>query len=404
MGMSERIDRVLDDLVKSGAAPGVVAMVVNDQGPLYSGAAGTKGVGRSEPMTVDTIFWYASMTKALVAAGAMQLVEQGRLKLDEPASDILPELAAVKVLDGFEADGAPKLRPAKRPITPRQLLTHTAGYGYNWANGVILRYLEKYELPDLIHCKRRSLEQPLLSDPGDRWEYGISIDWVGQLIEAVSGQSLRDYLRKNLFDPLGMDHTDFIQTAEQKARRATVHQKHPDGTIVPISGHEVAQDPEFFMGGGGLCGVPADYAAFVQMMLAGGRSNSGETVLKPETVALMGQNHIAPLEAGVIKIAMANLSHDVDFFPGQRQGWGLSFLINLERSAEGRSPGSLSWGGLANTYFWIDPTLKIGGLIMTQVIPFADPANLGAFRAFERAIDEELTSAKAALSLGPASR
>ena len=396
MGMSERIDRVLDDLVKSGAAPGVVAMVVNDRGPLYSGAAGTKGVGRSEPMTVDTIFWYASMTKALVAAGAMQLVEQGRLKLDEPASDVLPELASVQVLDGFEADGAPKLRPAKRPITPRQLLTHTAGYGYNWANGIILRYLEKYDLPDLIHCKRRSLDQPLLADPGDSWEYGISIDWIGQLIEKVSGQSLRDYLRKNLFDPLGMDHTDFIQTAEQKARRATVHQKHPDGTIVPIVDHEVAQDPEFFMGGGGLCGLPADYSAFIQMMLAGGKSKSGEAVLKPETVALMGQNHIAPLEAGVIKIAMPNLSHDVDFFPGQRQGWGLSFLINLERSAEGRSPGSLSWGGLANTYFWIDPTAKIGGLLMTQVIPFADPAILKAYRAFERTVYEELAGAKAA--------
>jgi methyl acetate hydrolase len=396
MGMSERIDRVLDDLVKSGAAPGVVAMVVNDQGPLYSGAAGTKGVGRSEPMTVDTIFWYASMTKALVAAGAMQLVEEGRLKLDEPASNILPELGAVKVLDGFEADGAPKLRPAKRPITPRQLLTHTAGYGYNWANGVILRYIEKNDLPDLIHCKRRSLDQPLLSDPGDAWEYGISIDWVGQLIEAVSGRSLRDYLRKALFDPLGMDHTDFIQTAEQKARRATVHQKHPDGTIVPILDHEVAQDPEFFMGGGGLCGLPADYAAFVQMMLAGGKSKRGETVLKPETVALMGHNHIAPLEAGAIKIAMPNLSHDVNFFPGQRQGWGLSFLINLERSAEGRSPGSLSWGGLANTYFWIDPTANIGALMMTQVIPFADPAILSAFRAFERAIYEGIAGAKAA--------
>ena len=163
MGMSERIDRVLDDLVKSGAAPGVVAMVVNDHGTLYRGAAGTKGVDRSEPMTVDTIFWYASMTKALVSAGAMQLVEQGRLKLDEPASNILPEFATVKVLDGFEADGAPKLRPAKRPITPRQLLTHTAGYGYNWANGIILCHLEKHDLPDLIHYKRRSLDQPLLA-------------------------------------------------------------------------------------------------------------------------------------------------------------------------------------------------------------------------------------------------
>jgi methyl acetate hydrolase len=396
MEMSERIDRVLDDLVRSGAAPGVVAMVVSDHGPLYSGVAGTKGVGRSEPMTVDTIFWYASMTKALVAAGAMQLVEQGRLKLDEPASNVLPELASAQVLDGFEADGAPKLRPAKRSITPRQLLTHTAGFGYNWANAVILRYIEKYELPDLIHCKRRSLDQPLLADPGERWEYGISIDWVGQLIEAVSGRSLRNYLRKNLFDPLGMDSTDFIQTPEQKARRATVHQKHPDGTIVPIPDHEVAQEPEFFMGGGGLCGLPADYAAFIQMMLAGGKSKTGQQVLNPETVALMGQNHIAPLEAGVIKIAMPNLSHDVDFFPGQNLGWGLSFLMNLERTPEGRSSGSLSWGGLANTYFWIDPTAKIGGLIMTQVIPFADPAILNAYRAFERTVYEELAGAKAA--------
>ena len=396
MGTSGRIDRLLDDLVKSGGAPGVVAMAVNERGPFYQGAAGAKGVGRGEPMTLDTIFWYATMTKALVAVGAMQLVEQGRLKLDEPASRILPELASVQVLEGFEADGGPKLRPARRPITPRQLLTHTAGYGYNWANGVILRYLEKYDLPDLIHCKRRSLDQPLLADPGERWEYGISIDWVGQLIEAVSGQSLRRYLRENVFDPLGMSETDFVQTAEQKVRRATVHQKHPDGTIVPIVDHEVAQDPEFFMGGGGLCGLPGDYAALIQMMLASGRSKSGEAVLKPETVAVMGENHIAPLEAGVIKMAMPNLSHDVDFFPGQRQGWGLSFLINLERSAEGRSPGSLCCGGPANIYFWIDTIAKIGGLIMTQVIPFADPAILGAYRAFERTVYEELAGAKAA--------
>jgi methyl acetate hydrolase len=150
------------------------------------------------------------------------------------------------------------------------------------------------------------------------------------------------------------------------------------------------------MGGGGLCGLPADYAAFIQMMLAGGTSKCGEAVLKPETVALMGQNHIAPLEAGMIKIAMPNLSHDVNFFPGQSLGWGLSFLMNLERSPEGRSPGSLSWGGLANTYFWIDPTVKVGGLIMTQVIPFADPAILKTYRAFEQTVYEELAGAKAA--------
>ncbi len=395
MSMSERIDRVLDDLVRSGEAPGVVAIAVNEQGPIYQGTAGTKGMGRSESMTPDTIFWYASMTKALVAAGAMQLVEEGRLKLDEPASNILPELAAPQVLEGFEADGAPKLRPARRPITPRHLLTHTAGYGYNWENGDILRYLEKYDLPDLIHCKRRSLDQPLLADPGDRFVYGISIDWIGQLIEAVSGKSLRDYLRQNLFDPLGMDDTDFIQTAEQKARRATVHEKRPDGTIVPIE-HEVEQNPEFFMGGGGLCGLPTDYAAFILMMLSGGKSKTGRLVLRPETVALMGQNHAGPVHIAGVKSVMPNLAHAVDFFPGQRQGWGLSFLINLERSAQGRSPGSLSWAGLANTYFWIDPTERVGGVIMTQMLPFADPAVLRAYNAFERAVYDGLASAKAA--------
>jgi len=395
MGMSERCDRVLDDLVKSGGAPGVVAIAVNEQGPIYQGAAGTKGVGRSEPMTPDTIFWYASMTKALVSAGAMQLVEQGRIKLDEPASNTLPELAAPQVLEGFEADGAPKLRPARRPITPRHLLTHTAGFGYNWENGDILRYIEKHDLPDLIHCKRRSLNQPLLADPGDRFVYGIGIDWIGQLIEAVSGKSLRDYLRQNLFDPLGMDDTDFIQTAEQKARRATVHEKRPDGATVPIE-HEVEQNPEFFMGGGGLCGAPTDYAAFIQMMLSGGKSKSGLSVLRPETVALMGRNHAGPVHIAGVNSVMPNLANAVDFFPGQRQGWGLSFLINLERSAQGRSPGSLSWAGLANTYFWIDPTERLGGLIMTQILPFADPAVLAAYNAFERAIYDEFAGVKAA--------
>lgn len=223
MGMSERIDRVLDGLVQSGEAPGVVAIALNEKGPIYQGAAGTRGVGRSEPMTPDTIFWYASMTKALVAAGAMQLVEQGRLNLDQPAGAILPELAEPQVLEGFEADGAPKLRPAKRPITPRHLFTHTAGYGYNWENGDILRYLEKYDLPDLIHCKRRSLDQPLLADPGDRFVYGISIDWIGQLIEAVSGKSLRDYLRQicSIRSAWTIPTSSRPQTRKRAARRST---------------------------------------------------------------------------------------------------------------------------------------------------------------------------------------
>ena len=334
------------------------------------------------------------MTKALVAAGAMQLVEQGRIKLDEPVSALLPDLAAPQVLTGFAEDGAPNLRAAKRPITARHLLTHTSGFGYNWANGDILRYLTANDLPDLILCKRQSLHQPLLADPGEKWEYGISIDWIGQLIEAVSGQSLRDYLKEHLFAPLGMNDTDFIQTDAQRQRRATVHQKKGDGAFARLE-HEVAQEPEFFMGGGGCCGAPDDYAAFIQMMLAGGKARSGASVLKPETVAMMAQNSIGELPAGVLTSVMPHLSHSADFFPGVRQSWGMSFHLNMDATPEGRSAGSMSWAGLANTYFWIDPS-RVGGTIMTQVLPFADPLILKAYRAFERAIYDDLASSKAA--------
>ena len=395
MGVKERIDGILEQLVTSGGAPGVVALAVNERGPIYQGAAGAKGVDRDEPMTVDTMFWYASMTKALVATGAMQLVEQGRMKLDSPVGAILPDLATPQVLEGFAADGAPKLRAAKRPITARHLLTHTSGFGYNWANADILRYLTANDLPDLILCKRRSLYQPLLADPGERWEYGISIDWIGQLIEAISGQSLRDYLKEHLFEPAGMNDTDFVQTDAQRRRRATVHEKQADGSFVRIE-HEVAQKPEFFMGGGGCCGAPADYAAYIQMMLAGGQASIGARVLKPETVAMMADNGIGELSAGVLKSVMPNLSHDADFFPGLRQAWGMSFHLNLEPTPEGRSAGSMSWAGLANTYFWIDPSAHVGGVLFAQVLPFADPAILATYRAFERAIYDDLASATVA--------
>jgi CubicO group peptidase (beta-lactamase class C family) len=395
MSVKQRIDGILDELVKSGGAPGVVAIAVNEHGPLYRGAAGKKGVDRDEPMTVDTLFWYASMTKALVATGAMQLVEQGRIDLDAPVGALLPDLAAPQVLEGFAEDGSPRLRPAKRAITARHLLTHTAGFGYNWANGDILRYLTANDLPDLILCQRRSLHQPLLADPGEKWEYGISIDWIGQLIEAISGQSLRDYLKQRLFAPLGMNDTDFIQTDAQRRRRASVHEKGADGSLVRIP-HEVAQEPEFFMGGGGCCGAPDDYAAFIQMMLAGGLARSGARVLKPETVAAMAANSVGDLSAGVLNSVMPNLSHSADFFPGISQRWGMSFHLNMEPTPEGRSAGSLSWAGLANTYFWIDRAQGVGGVILTQVLPFADPAILAAYRAFERAIYDELAATKAA--------
>lgn len=392
MNTYPEIDRILDAGVTSGDVPGVLAVVVDDRQTLYEGAFGRRSLGDDQAMSLDTVIWYASMTKALVGAAAMQLIEQGRAGLDDPAARYLPELESPQVLEGFDAVGTPRLRPATRPITVRHLLTHTAGFGYDIWNADVNRYMADNGLPSLIECKRRSLLQPLVCDPGSRWEYGISIDWAGQLVEVLSGQSLRDYLRANLFDPVGMVDTDFILGASQRRRRAAIHQRHPDGALEVLA-HEVNQDPEFHMGGGGCYGTVRDYAAFVQMIAAGGLARSGAQVLKPETVALMGKNAIGDLTAGVLEPILPTLAYPSDFFPGQDQKWGLSFLINPEPGPSGRSAGSLTWAGLANTYYWIDPVKRIGGVIATQILPFADPKVLALYGAFEQAVYRHLSVA-----------
>lgn len=389
MSTYAEIDRILEAGVTCGDVPGVLAAVVDDRQTLYEGAFGRRGLADDHPMSLDTIIWYASMTKALVGAGTMQLIEQGKAELDDPAARYLPDLKSPQVLEGFDASGMPRLRPAVRPITVRHLLTHTSGFGYDIWNADVNRYMAENDLPALVDCKRRSLLQPLVCDPGTRWEYGISIDWAGQLVEALSGQSLRDYLRANLFDPIGMVDTDFILSSSQRRRRAGVHQRHPDGSLEPIA-QEINQDPEFYMGGGGCYGTIRDYAAFVQTIAAGGRARTGAQVLKPETVALMGRNAIGDLTAGVLDAKLPALANSSNFFPGMAQKWGLSFLINPERGPSGRSAGSLTWAGLANTYYWIDPAKHVGGVIATQILPFADSKVLSLYSAFEQAVYRHL--------------
>jgi methyl acetate hydrolase len=378
------IDGILGAAVAAGDVPGVVAAAVDGRRTLYEGAAGRRGLANVHPMTLDTVIWYASMTKALVAAATMQLIERGRAQLDDPAARYLPALEAPRVLEGFDAAGAPRLRPAKRPITVRHLLTHTSGFGYDIWNADVNRYMAENGIPSLIECRKKSLHQPLVCDPGERWEYGISIDWAGQLVEALSGLSLRDYLREHLFDPIGMVDTDFILGPSQRRRRAGMHQRHPDGTLEAIE-HQVNQQPEFHMGGGGCYGTVRDYAAFVQTMLGRGVARNGARVLRRETVALMGRNAIGELHAGVLNAGLPTLANSSNFFPGMAQQWGLSFLINPEPASAGRSAGSLTWAGLANTYYWIDPAKGVGGVIATQILPFADSKVLALYAAFERA-------------------
>ena len=388
------VDEVLRQAAETKEVPGVVAIAANSDGVIYEGAFGKRDLANGTDMTADSVFWIASMTKALTATAAMQLVEQGKLQLDEPISKVLPELAAPQVLEGFDDKGQPKLRPAKRPITLRQLLTHTAGFTYDLWDADTAQYVKAANLPGIISCKNAALTTPLAFDPGDRWEYGINIDFAGKAVEAVSGQGLNVYLREHIFQPLGMKDTDFVIGPDQKKRLVTVHARKPDGGLDPIE-FGVPQEPEFFMGGGGLYGTGRDYLAFLQMLMHGGEFN-GARLLRPETVAQMSKNSIGDVNISrvVLKTTAPPSTPDVDMgqlFPGQDIKWGLSFLINPQEGPAGRSGGSLSWAGLANTYFWVDPSKQVAGVILTQVLPFVDPRVLSLYGKFESGVYKALS-------------
>ncbi len=381
MSNLKSIDTILSRAVESKAMPGVVTVAATDKGVLYEGAFGTREVGKDAPMTLDTVVWIASMTKAITATAAMQLVENGKLGLERPASEVVPELAAAKVLEGFDPAGKPRLRAPKRPITLRHLLTHTAGFGYEIWDPAIAQYQTATGTPGITTCTNAALTTPLMFDPGDRWEYGINIDWVGKIVETMSGQKLDRYFQEHIFGPLGMKDTSFKISSSQRARLATVHQRGEGGALAPIE-FGLPEDPEFLMGGGGLYGTAGDYLTFARMIMQDG-SFKGVQVLRPETVALMSQNHIGPIEVGVFRTAMPTLSHDIELFPGMSKKWGLSFLINTQPAPTGRSAGSLAWAGLANTYFWIDRAKRVCGVFLSQLLPFYDPAAIDLFGQFE---------------------
>jgi methyl acetate hydrolase len=375
------IDAIFSEAVESKKMPGIVAMAATDKGVLYQGAFGRRELGKDAAMTLDTVVWIASMTKAITATAAMQLVERGKLALDAPASQLAPGLAKAQVLEGFDAAGQPRLRAPKRPITLRQLLTHTAGFGYEIWRSEIARYLTATNTPGITTCTNAALTTPLLFDPGEGWEYGINIDWAGKMVEAASGQRLDAYLQSNVLGPLGMKDTSFKLSPSQRARLASVHQRDDKGALAPIE-FALPEDPEFHMGGGGLNGTAPDYLAFAQMIMHGGRFN-GAQILLPETVDQMAQNHIGALEIGPMKTAMPGLSNDVELFPGMSKKWGLSFLINTAQAPTGRSAGSLAWAGLANTYFWIDRRKQVCGVFLSQLLPFYDHTAIDLLTRFE---------------------
>ena len=320
----------------------------------------------------------------MTSAAAMQLVEQGRLSLDALFGPLLLEIANPQVFDGVDTHGVLILRPARGPITLRQLLTHTAGYGYCTWNSALLRYNTATGAARVPNNAAELAATPLLFDPGTRWNYGISTDVVGRAVEAASGMKLANYFAAHITGPLGMADTSFLLTPVQRARMAPAYARLPGGGLSPIASDR-GYGQGYLGGGGMLCSTAGDYLRFLRMILAGGALD-GVRVLAPETIADMARNQIGDLMVTPLVSTQHALSADADFFPDQPQKWGLGFLINTEPTQAGRSPGSLAWAGSINTYYWIDTTRRIAAVFLSQVTPFADPRIIEALWRFERAI------------------
>lgn len=370
--MRAALETLLQTAVATGQVPGAVAMIADANGVIAEAAAGKRALGAGAAMTPDTVFWLASMTKPIVSVAAMQLVERGKLGLETEVETLVAELAAPRVLDGFDDAGRPRLRPARRPITLRHLLTHTSGFAYDFGNADILRYIQDNDLPRGASGQLAALALPLVFDPGERWEYGISTDWLGRAVEAASGERLDAYIAAHITAPLGMADTGFGLDPGRAARVAAMHRRGPDGAlgVIPFAPPPA---PEFHAGGHGLYATPRDYLRFTRALLRGGELD-GARILKAETVARMGENQIGDLRAGIVRSVIPEMALEILPPPGIDFGWGFGFLINRQPLPTGRGAGSLSWSGVANTYFWIDPGQDLTGVVMTQIMPFGDPA------------------------------
>ena len=372
------LDASLRGAVERKDVPGVVALITDRKGVIYQSAFGVADVSTGRALTADALFRIASMTKAVTSTALMQLVEQGRISLDDPAEKYLPELVGLKVLEKFDATtGDYSVRPAQKKPTVRHFLTHTSGLAYPFTSAV-WRDLKPRPGDNF------PFGGPLLFEPGERWHYSTSTDVVGRLVEVVSGQKLEDYFRQHIFAPLKMEDTSY-NVPEAKGPRLVAQQQRAGDRM---DGAVVLQNPQLGLtiaapiGGGGLASTASDYGRFVRMFLNNGELE-GARVLKAETVALIGQNHIGSLGVPALKTALPR-SADFTFIADNRDKWGLGFLITTDQVAGKRSPGSLSWGGINNTYFWIDPTRGIAGVILMQYLPFADAKALAVYDAFER--------------------
>lgn len=377
------IGETLRESMERRKIPAVAAMVATAEKTTFAGAFGKRDSASGVNVKADTIFAIASMTKAITTTAALQLVERGKMTLDEPASKHLPELGKVQVLTGFDAAGKPTLRPASKPITLRNLMTHTSGFAYDTWDADIARYTSQNG--GAIPPGTVAPLVPLAFEPGTRWQYGYGLDWTGRLVETVSGQTLEQYFQSNILQPLGMQDTSFILSPAKFDRMVSVYRRQSDGVLKEDPRTQPAP-PKAFNGGGGLFSTAPDYVRFMQMILHDGRGSGKETILQPKTVQMMKSNQVGSLAAGRLKSVRPAISSDVDFHRGFTDKYTFGFLLNPSAYAGGRSAGSLAWAGVYNTYYWIDPRRSICAVVMMQFLPFADKEGVGLLSDFEHAV------------------
>jgi methyl acetate hydrolase len=373
MGVSaEAIEQALAASWQRTGVPGLVAMIRHGGGETQTVSLGRRSVDNPAQMSADTVFWIASFTKLVTSVVALQLIEEGRLSLDQPVADLRPDLASLPVLAGFDDDGHPRLRPAGDTPTIRHLLTHTSGLGYAFMDPALRRYAAQEGFgPDRSHLLPRRFAA------GGGWLYGVSTDWLGAVIETVCGEGLDQVFQRRVCKPLGMVDTICVRCADQLARAAAVHARTPEGSCVVID-FALPPPPNFNIGGGGLYSTAADFLRLLSALL-------DREILSDASRAALFENQVGDCEAGVIVSSDPALSRDYDPLPGAPKRWSLGLLINPEPVVGGRSAGSGAWAGLANCYYWIDPASRIAGVLMTQILPFADPEVLSLFATLERA-------------------
>lgn len=374
------LDSVIGDAVTRQDAPFLVAMTGNAAGVTWSGAAGEISPGKAA--AANTVFRIFSQTKAVGSTAAMIMMERGKLSPDTLVESILPEFSAMKVLEGFGPDG-PKMRAPRVKATLRHLATHTSGLTYEFWNPDVPKYLEVAPHPTILSGLKVSLNYPLMFDPGERWSYGIGIDWLGQMVEKVDGRRIDQFCKEEIFDPLKMLDTAFEVDDHLAARLAGIKIRGEDGKFADFSVAPPSK-PEFYGMGHALYSTAPDYMRFLRMYLNKGTLD-GARILSEATVQTMLENQIGTTPIPFMKSTAPPLTADVDFFPGKRKSHSMAFMRFDEDIPGMRRAGSQGWAGLLNSHYWFDPKSNLAGVLMTQSLPFIEPRFAATYEAFERA-------------------